>query len=338
VRALSLMAMLTLSCYGLIGRTEAYFVNPNWNLSVPYESQEFWEVDLSYRKHFCRIENMSGGAAIRSDDTDTKPINSSFLRHTPPNAIRFERGYLAPPFGFVLFRWREGVVRPFQRVVCHPTLRAGEFAGVDRCINQLLEPDAVFVVGNIYARNAVDHIQGGNFANIAAAQFYKKGDTFFVVFIIMPNRIFIDWTDESGVQGQPGPKISLSSLPGVSESLNTGRCGGFGSSNGSDHITRLDLSKSLQSFSGPPKRSCEKHQAQGAEGDDRIAIFNEKDTRTSFIPTEHDKEIGDTLFRELLCFVALYLAYTLLKRFGARYDPNTGGENKRGEDPPNSCV
>jgi hypothetical protein len=162
-------------------------------------------------------------------------------------------------------------------VVCHPTLRAGEFAGVDRCIDQLLEPDAVFVVGNIYARNAVDHIQGGNFANVAAAQFYKKGDTFFVVFVIMPDRIYIDWTDESSVQGQPGPKISLCSFSGVGESLKVGSYSGFGGLNRIPHIARLSFpgnpGDNPQTHSGKGQHSGDARKAEGDEGD-RITRYS----------------------------------------------------------------
>jgi len=105
----------------------------------------------------------------------------------------------------------------------------------------------------------------------------------------------------------------------------------------SNHIARLDLSEPLQSSSGPPKRSREEHQTQGSKGDDSIAVLNEKNARANFIPAEHDEEIGDTFFRGLLGFVALYFAYALLKRFGTSNDPNTDGDNKNGENPPNSC-
>src|ERR1700730_6524818 len=162
-----------LSCYGLMGRADAYLVGANWKFSRPNEPQELWQVDLSYWKNFCSIENTRARAyaAIRSDDTYTESVDSSLLWNTYPNAVRFERGYLAPPFVLIFFRWREGVARSLQRVVWPPTLRARELAGRNGVVDKLFKPLVpVLVECDIYARNAIDYIHGGNLANIAAAQ------------------------------------------------------------------------------------------------------------------------------------------------------------------------
>lgn len=104
----------------------------------------------------------------------------------------------------------------------------------------------------------------------------------------------------------------------------------------SAHFARLDLSKLLQPPSGPPQCSSKDDEAQGTKGDGRVTILNDKDARTTFIPTEHDKEVGDTFFRGLLGFLALYIAYALLKRFSASDDPNTYSNNKERKEPPNA--
>jgi hypothetical protein len=79
----------------------------------------------------------------------------------------------------------------------------------------------------VYAGNVIDHIRGSYFTNVATLEFYKKRETVFVVAYIRA-WIYIDWTDELGVQGQPGPKISLNSLSGMHERLKVGRYGVFG--------------------------------------------------------------------------------------------------------------
>lgn len=149
-RPVLLVAVLSLGCYCFIGRTEAYLVNPDWNLGVRYEPQKFWVDDLSYRKHFCRVENTFGGAnaAIRGDETNAKMMNSFLLRYATPNAVRLGRGYQTIPIVLVFFRWHEGVTaRPFQRVIQDPNLPACELAGMDGIADKLLEPlISIFIV------------------------------------------------------------------------------------------------------------------------------------------------------------------------------------------------
>src|SRR5437763_1816403 len=108
-----------LSCYGLIGRADAHLVNSDRKFVGPDELQKFWQVSLANWQHFCSVENTRVGAnaAIRSDDTGTKFVNSLLLWHTDPTAVRFERSYLAPAFSLVFFRRHEGVARPLQRMI-----------------------------------------------------------------------------------------------------------------------------------------------------------------------------------------------------------------------------
>ena len=179
---------LMLSCYGLIGRAEAYLVNVDWKFICSDEPQKFWQIYLPYWQHFCSVENGSIGAnaAIRGNDTDTQPVISLFFWNMAPNAVRFEWRYLTPTFSLIFFRRDERVGRTFQRVFWSPTLRAGELASMDGCVDQLLKPIVrVFVVPNVCSRNTVDHIQRGYFSNVAALQFYKKRDAFFSVELVI---------------------------------------------------------------------------------------------------------------------------------------------------------
>jgi hypothetical protein len=157
--ATAIASALMLSCYGLIGRADAYLAKADWKFSRSDEPQKFWQIDLSYWKHFCSVENrpIGANAAIRGNDTDTKSVDSLFFRQTAPYAVRFERCYSAPAFSLVFFRRRECVGRTFQRVFWSPTLRAGELAGVDGCVDHLLKPIVrIFVISNVYSRNTVD--------------------------------------------------------------------------------------------------------------------------------------------------------------------------------------
>ena len=234
---------LMLSCYGLIGRAEAYLVNVEWKFICSDEPQKFWQIYLPYWQHFCSVENGSIGAnaAIRGNDTDTQPVISLFFWNMAPNAVRFEWRYLTPTFSLIFFRRGERVGRTFQRVFWSPTLRAGELASMDGRVDQLLKPIArVFVVPNVCSRNTVDHIQRGYFSNVAAMQFYKKRDAFFSGGVgYSADWIYSDRTDESGIQGHPGPEISLSSLSGMGESLKAGRYGVFGGLSRSPGLARL---------------------------------------------------------------------------------------------------
>jgi len=37
-----------LSCYGLIGRADAYLVSAHWKFSRPDEPQKFWQIDWTF--------------------------------------------------------------------------------------------------------------------------------------------------------------------------------------------------------------------------------------------------------------------------------------------------
>src|ERR1700730_14657991 len=122
-----------LSCYSLIGRADAYLVDADWKFSLRDEPQKFWQIDLSYWKDFCSVENrpIGANATISGNDTDTKSMDSLLFRHAAPYTVTFERRYLAPAFSLVFFRWRERIGSIFQRVLWPPTLRTSELAGVD---------------------------------------------------------------------------------------------------------------------------------------------------------------------------------------------------------------
>jgi hypothetical protein len=133
---------------------------PTGSSVAPMSPQKFWQIDLSYWKHFCSVENrpIGANAAIRGNDTDTKSVDSLIFRYTTPSTVRFGRRYLAPSFSLVFFRRRESIGRFFQRVYWPPTLRAGELTGVDGCVDQFLKPLVrVSVISDVYTRNAVDY-------------------------------------------------------------------------------------------------------------------------------------------------------------------------------------
>jgi hypothetical protein len=288
----AIASTLMLSCYGLMGRADAYLVGANWKFSRPNEPQELWQVGLSYWKNFCSIENTRVGAyaAIRSDDTYTESVDSSLLWNVYPNAVRFERGYLAPPFVLIFFRWREGVARSLQRVVWPPTLRARELAGIDGVVDKLFKPLVpVLVVCDIYARNAIDHIHGGNLANIAAAQFYKKHEAFF----LPVGSAGIEWvygylTDEARIQGQPRPEISVSDFLGVSQHFGAFCYGCFRRFCGVTRNSNLLFASFPESVSGEPQSESEYSDHDGGKGVNCLpivvspgqgAICMEKNTR-----------------------------------------------------------
>ncbi|HEY3618744.1 MAG TPA: hypothetical protein VGK96_18170, partial [Candidatus Sulfotelmatobacter sp.] len=115
-----------------------------------------------------------------------------------------------------------------------------------------------------------DHIQGGNFADVAAPKFYEKREPFFLIGFARLQRVCGHWTDESGIQGQPGPKISLSSLPSVGESPNTGLRSVFGGFDSSTRIPHLEKCDSSEPTSG---------QSESRRGDEKQPSIRDKISR-----------------------------------------------------------
>ena len=80
-------------------------------------------------------------------------------------------------------------------------------------------------------------------------------------------------------------------------------------------MIRVPRGGAPQPICGNPQRNGEDSNHEGRNRANSLMVLSNENARTSFVPTEHETEVGDTLFKGIAGVLALAIAYALLKRF-----------------------